>query len=202
MSRHEKRPVQDAMLDHDYDGIREFNNPAPGWLTTLFWASAVFAVAYMVWYGFNQGPSIDVAYLMESHDLERQWNDYYAHHPVAVPSAAELAAAATDPSVVELGRRQFQTSCSPCHGQAAQGLIGPNLTDDQWLHGGKMTEIYSTVVKGVPGKGMPPWGRSLSPEKTRSVVAWIRSAQGSSPPNAKAAEGTFVVPDPIGGRDP
>jgi cytochrome c oxidase cbb3-type subunit III len=191
------RPQTDVELDHDYDGIREFDNPAPGWLMLGFYVAIAFAVGYVLYYGFNRGPSMETAYLQESAALEKQWQEYYAKHPVTPPGGAELAAAARDPSQVELGKKQFQASCSPCHGAQAQGLIGPNLTDKHWLHGGHMIDIYTTVIKGVPSKGMPPWGRALSPDKLKGVVVYIRSLQGSNPAGGKQPEGNLVEPDPI-----
>lgn len=187
----------DELLDHSFDGIQELDNPAPGWLMALFYGSIIFAVGYTVYYGFNMGPSLDSEYLQESKTLEKDWADYYAKHPILPPTATELTAAAKDPLLVEAGKKQFAASCAACHGNNAQGLIGPNLTDNRWLHGGKMNEIYGTVVKGVAGKGMPPWGRAFTPEKLKGVVAYVRSLQGSNPSGAKAPEGTVVEPDPI-----
>jgi cytochrome c oxidase cbb3-type subunit 3 len=187
----------DDLLEHDFDGIQEYDNPVPGWMAALFYGTILFAGIYVVWYAFNMGPSIQTEYLVESKTLEKQWAEYYAKHPMVPPSAEELAAAVRDPAAIALGKKQFATSCAPCHGEQAGGLIGPNLTDDRWLHGGKMTEIYGTVVNGVAGKGMPPWGRALGPDKLKAVVAYIRSLQGSNPPNAKAPEGTQVTPEPI-----
>lgn len=187
----------DELLDHNYDGIQEYDNPIPGWLAAMLYGTIVAAVVYTFWYGFNMGPSIQTEYLLENKTLEKEWAAYYAKNPIVPPSTEELAAAAKDPALLALGKKTFETSCTPCHGPQAQGLIGPNLTDDHWLHGGKMTEIYATVVKGVAGKGMPPWGRALGPDKLKGVVAYVRTLQGSNPPNPKAPEGTKVVPDPI-----
>lgn len=187
----------DELLDHNYDGIQEYDNPIPGWLAAMLYGTIVAAVVYTLWYGFNMGPSIQTEYLLENKTLEKEWAAYYAKHPIVAPSTEELAAAAKDPALLALGKKQFDTSCTPCHGPQAQGLIGPNLTDEYWLHGGKMNEIYNTVVKGVAGKGMPPWGRALGPDKLKGVVAYVRTLQGSNPPNPKAPQGTLVVPDPI-----
>lgn len=187
----------DELLDHDYDGIREYNNPAPGWLMALFYGSIIFAVGYVLYYGLNLGPSIETAYLQENQILEKQWAEYYAKNPIVPPSTEELVAAAKDPSMLEAGQKQFAASCAACHGAQAQGLIGPNLTDRSWLYGGKMTDVYRTVVQGVAGKGMPPWGRALAPDKLKAVVAYVRTVQDTNPPGAKAPEGTAVEPEPL-----
>jgi cytochrome c oxidase cbb3-type subunit 3 len=102
--------------------------------------------------------------------------------------------------VLQAGGGRFQRSCTPCHGEKAQGLIGPNLTDDRWIHGGKVEQVFQTVAKGWPAKGMPPWGRALKPEELAALVSYIRSIQGSNPPNPRAPEGDPVVPEPIPGR--
>jgi cytochrome c oxidase cbb3-type subunit 3 len=197
MARSTPGPEQDRELEHDYDGIREFDNPAPGWLMLLLYGSIVFGVGYVLYYGFNYGPSKETEYLQESALLEKQWQEYYAKNPIVPPGTAELAEAARDPAQLEIGKKQYQSSCAACHGNAGQGLIGPNLTDSNWLHGGKMTDIYSTVVKGVPGKGMPPWGRAIAPDKLKATVAYVRTLHGTNPAGAKGPEGTRMEPEPL-----
>lgn len=187
----------DVVLEHDADGIQEYDNPSPPWLVYLFYGTIAFAFGYVIYYGFNLGPTAEDAYMQEGRKLELEWADYYAKNPIVPPSTEELVAAAKNPQMLEDGKGQFAKTCAACHGDEGQGLIGPNLTDDKWLHGGKMTEVYGTVVKGVSGKGMPPWGRALAPEKLTAVTAYIRSIQGTNPPNPKAPEGEAVVPEPI-----
>ncbi len=197
MSEKKTEGYADELLDHNYDGIQEYDNPAPGWLMATFYGSILFGIAYVIWYGFNLGPSIQTDYLLESKTLEAQWAAYYVKNPMVSPSTEELAAAAKDPAVLALGQKTFSASCSPCHGANAQGLIGPNLTDDQWIHGGKLTQIFATVTAGVAGKGMPPWGRALGPDKLKATVAYVRTLQGSTPASPKPPEGDKTAPDPI-----
>ncbi len=125
---------------------------------------------------------------------------YFAANPLVPPSSADLLAGAKNPAVLEMGRARFTRTCAPCHGERAQGLIGPNLTDDHWIHGGTVQQIFQTVAKGWPAKGMPPWGRALKPEELAALVSYIRSIQGSNPPNARPPEGEVAVPEPIPGR--
>lgn len=187
----------DVLLEHDADGIQEYDNPSPPWLIYLFYVTILFAFAYVVYYGFNRGPSAQDAFLQEGKELEAQWADYYAKNPIVPPSTEELVAAAKNPQMISDGKAQFAKTCAACHGDEGQGLIGPNLADDKWLHGGKMTEVYGTLIKGVAGKGMPPWGRALAPEKIAAVTAYVRTLQGTNPANPKAPEGKQVTPDPI-----
>ena len=125
---------------------------------------------------------------------------YFAANPLVPPSPAQMLAGAADPAVLEAGRARFTKTCAACHGERAQGLIGPNLTDDRWIHGGTVEQIFQSVAKGWPAKGMPPWGRALKPEELTALVSYVRSIQGSSPPNARAPEGERVVPEPIPGH--
>ena len=187
----------DVILDHECDGIQEYDNPIPRWMWGLFVATIAVSVVYVIFYGFNLGPSIQTEYLEESRGLEAQWAAYYADHPIVPPSTEELVAATQNPDLVQAGEAQFKRSCAPCHGERGEGLIGPNLTDAHWLHGGKLTEIYATVVSGVADKGMPPWGRALPPDKLEAVVAYVRRLQGSNPPGAKAPQGEAAEMDPI-----
>ena len=98
---------------------------------------------------------------------------------------------------VHLGAARFAKSCAPCHGERAQGLIGPNLTDDRWIHGGQVEQVFQSVAKGWPAKGMPPWGRAVPPEELSALVSYVRSLQGSNPPSPKAPEGDPVAPEPL-----
>ena len=122
---------------------------------------------------------------------------YYDANPIVPPSAQELLAGAVDPEVLALGETFFLKTCASCHGDQAQGLIGPNLTDDHWLHGGKVTEVFQAIVKGVPAKGMPPWGRAFAPEELTALAAYVRSLNGTKPPKARTPEGRKVAPEPL-----
>jgi mono/diheme cytochrome c family protein len=94
-----------------------------------------------------------------------------------------------DPSVIQTGQNTFNVNCTPCHGSNGAGIVGPNLTDDYWLHGALPEEIASTIMNGIPEKGMRAWKHELTPKQIGSLVAFIHSLKGSNPPNAKAPQG-------------
>ena len=98
------------------------------------------------------------------------------------------------PGVIESGRQVFVTNCVACHRADAGGQIGPNLTDDAWIHGGTMAEIRKSVDEGVLAKGMPPWGKVLRPEQVTAAAAYVYSLRGSNPPNPKPPEGVRITP--------
>ncbi|MCK6548778.1 c-type cytochrome [Myxococcota bacterium] len=188
---------QDQLLDFEADGIRKYDNPPPSWLMWILYGSIVFSVLYMAFYALSFGPGMDAEYQEELVRERALVQKYYADNPLVPPTADQLLAGALDPDVLSEAHARFQKSCASCHGEQAQGLIGPNLTDGQWLHGGKVTDIFQTIAAGVPAKGMPPWGRSLRPEELSALVSYIRSLHGTEPANAKPAEGAAVDPEPL-----
>ena len=94
--------------------------------------------------------------------------------------------AAKDGGARRAGASRFSRSCAPCHGEQAQGLIGPNLTDDRWIHGGSVEQIFQTVAKGWPAKGMPPWGRAMQPDELAALVSYVPQPAGLQPPEPAA----------------
>ena len=176
---------EDRLLEHSYDGIQEYDNPLPRWWVIIFWATIVFSVLYVVnvpVFGRGNGRIAD---------YEADMAAWKAAHPepTVESSAEELAALAQDKGVVSLGKQVFTTNCASCHRPDGGGLIGPNLTDDAWIHGGALLDIHKTVTEGVMAKGMPAWGKLLKPDQIDGVVAYVASLHGSNPPNPKAPEG-------------
>ncbi len=94
-----------------------------------------------------------------------------------------------DPAVIASGKLIFTRNCVLCHGDHAQGIVGPNLTDDYWLHGGKINDLFKTIKYGVLAKGMPTWEKQLSPKQISDVANYVKSLHGTNPPNAKSAAG-------------
>ncbi len=189
---------EDKVLHHDVDGIQEYDNPMPGWLMALLYGSITFAVLYIGFYALAFGPaSMSAEYRADQVVAKAETQAYFAAHPIVPPTTQVLLAGALDPAVLEQGRARFAKTCAACHGDHAQGLIGPNLTDNQWINGGLVTQIFTTLAKGVPAKGMPPWGRAFPPAELAALVAYVRSLQGSLPANPKPAEGVVVEPEPL-----
>lgn len=188
---------EDKIL-HEMDGIREYDNPMPGWLMAIWWGSLIFGAAYLIFYALSFGEgSMEAEYRGETQKALAAVQAHFDANPLVAPSAAELLAGAANPAVVQAGAARFARTCAACHGVRAQGLIGPNLTDDRWIHGGSVEQIFQTIAKGWPPKGMPPWGRVLKPDEIASLVSYIRSIQGSNPPDARPPEGDVFAAQPI-----
>ena len=184
----------DDKVLHELDGIKEYDNPMPGWLMAIWWGSLIFSAAYLMFYALNFGEgTMDAEYRQETQVAVASVQAYFDAHPLVPPKPAELLAGAKNPAVIDAGASRFARSCAPCHGERAQGLIGPNLTDDRWLHGGSVEQIFQTVAKGWPSKGMPPWGKVLKPEQLAQVVAYVSTLHGTNPANPKAPQGDLIA---------
>jgi cytochrome c oxidase cbb3-type subunit 3 len=190
---------EDKVL-HELDGIKEYDNPMPGWLMAIWWGSLVFSGAYLIFYALSFGEgTMEAEYRQQREQTVTAVQAHFDANPIVPPAPADLLAGAGDQAVVEAGAARFTRSCAACHGERAQGLIGPNLTDEHWLHGGSVEQIFQTVAKGWPSKGMPPWGRALSRDELAAVVSYVRSVQGSNPPSARPPEGERFVAERIPG---
>ena len=184
-------PNQDVVIEgHNYDGIREYDNPMPGWWLGIFWAAVIFAPIYILGvhvFGFINTYEDDLA------SGQSELQEIRAAHEAANPSftadESTIQAYVADEVHTEAGATIFATNCAPCHGAAGQGLIGPNLTDRYWIHGGANTDLFRVITDGVIEKGMTPWGSILSPEQRAQVIAFIRSIAGSEPDGAKEPQG-------------
>ena len=182
-------PKEDRLLDHEYDGIQEYDNPMPRWWIWLFWATIVFAVLY--WFnvpGIGSGRGRIANYEREMAAAQEKFGSR-APAPGAGPTGADLVAFSKDPAKLERGKAVFTTNCVPCHRADGGGVIGPNLTDDFWIHGGKPVQILQTITAGVLDKGMPAWGATLKPDDLPAVAAYVMSLHGTHPPAPKEPQG-------------
>jgi len=183
---------QDHLLEHSYDGIQEFDNPMPRWWVYLFWATIIFSILYILnvpGFGIGKGRIADYDKAMAA--AAAAGAKRKAAQPAGA-SAEQLAAMTKDASVLALGKQVFGQNCAACHRADAGGQIGPNLTDDYWLHGGALDQIHKTVTDGVLEKGMPPWSKVLKPNQLDAVVAYVYTLRGTNPPNPKAPQGDQV----------
>jgi cytochrome c oxidase cbb3-type subunit 3 len=160
---------------HVYDDIHEEDNQLPNWWLAILFGSIVFSFGY--WFVFHttkQLPSPPEAYRAE---LDAMKQARAAANPMGDEALADLA---EDPAVVAAGKDVFLGTCASCHGQQANGLVGPNLTDKYWIHGATPGDLAKAIDTGFPDKGMPPWGPILGPDKVRKVVAYVLSVRNTN----------------------
>ena len=171
--------------NHDFDGIQEYDNDLPPWWKYMFYVSIVFAVGYMLHYHvFRTG-----ALQAEEYEMEMEYAAILAAKNADDPNAVTNYEVLTDAAALESGKSVYMTNCAACHGPEGQGTVGPNLTDEYWLHGGDVNDIFKTVKFGVPAKGMVPWQGKLTKDQMLEVSSYILSLQGTNPPNAKEPQG-------------
>ena len=182
------------VLEHEYDGILEYDNPMPAWWKNMFWGSFVFSLGYLFWFHLGgNGVSVQAAYDADVAEAQARAAEAALGQEVSEDGLQQLMA---DAGSMEDAGAKFAASCAPCHADKGQGLIGPNLTDAHWIHGsGNLMEIYDVVAKGVPDKGMPPWERQLTPEDLKKIVAFVGAMRGTNVPG-KAPEGNPAAPSP------
>jgi cytochrome c oxidase cbb3-type subunit 3 len=175
---------------HEYDGIQEYDNPMPGWWSWLFILTVVFAVFYILGiHVFDFIPTYEEDLEAAQEELTAIRAAYIEENPVEVFDEARISEYVGAEEHIAAGSEQFMTYCLPCHGDKGQGLIGPNLTDNYWIHGNDNEDLYNVITNGVVEKGMAPWANVLSPEQRAQVVAFIRSLAGTNPPGAKDPQG-------------
>jgi cytochrome c oxidase cbb3-type subunit 3 len=185
------KPTRDEVLDHEADGIREFDNELPRWWLYGFYFTIVFASVYMVNYHVLPTPLFGKKGMVAEYEAEMQAaGREAAAHPV---TALAVTAALTDTADLDAGRKIFEGTrnlCFSCHRADLGGMIGPNLTDDYWLHGCSAGELVANVKSGFPAKGMLPFGSGakLSDQQTLQVVSYVLSKRGTNPPNPKALD--------------
>lgn len=175
------------LLNHNYDGIQELDHPLPKWWLVTFYLTIIFSAIYVGYYHFGSG-------ILQEQELESDLAEIKSRAPAPTSSddlAAKSLAMATDPSAIAAGKASYLAKCAACHGNLGEGGIGPNLTDNFWIHGsGDAAGIIKVVVDGVPEKGMPTWGPIIPPEETAQLTAFIATLKGTNPPKAKAPEGS------------
>ena len=177
----------DLLLDHDYDGIKELNNALPPWWKYGFYITVVVAVFYVLKFEvWHTGMNPTEEYIAEMSAAKVQTDAYLAS---AKENVDENSVIQLDASGAAAGKEIFAKTCVPCHLSEGQGIVGPNLTDDYWIHGGGIKDIFKTIKYGYPDKGMQSWQTTYSPVQMQQLATYIRTLKGTNPPNPKAPQG-------------
>jgi cytochrome c oxidase cbb3-type subunit 3 len=178
MNNNEKDPL---LLDHEYDGIHELDNKLPRWWVWLFWGCNIFAVFYLGYYHvFARGDLAVQGQMQSEYQAEMAIGNVIKAKAVAEFEAKMLTLQpSTDPAVLATGAEMFTKLCAPCHRADGGGLVGPNLTDDYWIHGSNFVDNLKTIWNGVPSKGMVTWRGVLKPSDIHAVGSYIYTLRGA-----------------------
>lgn len=181
----------DVMLDHDYDGIKELDNALPPWWKYGFYFTIVVAFVYLFMFhvsGAGKNPTQEYAAEMEKAKIEKE--AYEANNKDKIDESKVPMADATG---IANGQKIFEANCIACHLKGGAGSVGPNLTDDYWLHKGSLNDIYQSIKHGYPDKGMQSWAKNFSPKEISQLASYIKSLHGTNPPGAKAPQGDLFT---------
>ncbi len=179
---------EDILFEHEYDGIRELDNSLPPWWVWMFYLSIGFAIVYMTYYHFaGIGLSSTEQYEQEVEKAQAAVQAYLSRQADQIDE--NNVTPLTDDQALMLGKTIYETNCVACHGALGEGGVGPNLTDEYWLHGGGIQNIFKTIKYGVPEKGMISWKSQLRASDMQRVASYILTMEGTNPPNAKEPQG-------------
>ncbi|ANH81328.1 hypothetical protein A8C56_10330 [Niabella ginsenosidivorans] len=174
-------------VGHSYDGIRELDNPTPPWFSVAFIASILFGLGYLWRYHVaHAAPNQYEEYEIAVTKGNLRVAEYLKTKGDAVN---EQTVVMLDAAGIEAGKKLFVNNCTACHGNAGQGGVGPNLTDDYWLHGGAIGSVFHTIKFGVVEKGMMSWKDVFSAQQIAELASYIKSLHGTNPPGAKEPQG-------------
>jgi len=179
------------LLDHEADGIRELDNKLPRWWVWLFYLTIIFSAIYLTYYHVLGAGNLSAAEYRE----EMKVGD--AIKAVAISKFEASVATlepSKDPAAIARGKTAFLSKCAPCHRADAGGLVGPNLTDDYWIHGPDFSDNVRTIWNGVKEKGMLAWKeQGMKPSEVIDVASYIYTLRGTKPPNPKPPENLAPV---------
>jgi cytochrome c oxidase cbb3-type subunit 3 len=180
------------LMDHDYDGIKELDNNLPPWWVYLFYACIVFSAVYLVRFEIMGAPDQEAELKNEMAQAKIEVAEYMKTAPDLMDE--NTVTLLKDPADLAEGKAIFATNCVACHRADAGGQIGPNLTDDYWILGGGIKNVFHTLVNGGrDGKGMISWKGTLKPKEMQKVASYVLSLRGSNPKDPKAPDGDVWV---------
>lgn len=193
----DSRPIEEEAeidLDHNYDGIRELDNNLPPWWVWGFYITIGFAVVYLFRYHVSgSAPLSAEEYRIEMTQAAIDKEEYLKNAANLVDENSVTAL--TEESALKDGQALFMTNCAVCHAKDGGGGVGPNLVDQYWIHGGSISDVFSTIKYGVPAKGMIPWKDQLGASDMQKLASYILSIQGNPAENPKEAQGELYEPE-------
>ncbi|MCC6157517.1 MAG: c-type cytochrome [Deltaproteobacteria bacterium] len=186
------------LSDHSYDGIEEYDNPQPGWWNWLFIVTIVFSIGYWIFYHMGGGGKSELdTYAASVKADEEKKAEVAQGAPKTEMSEESIFAMTTDAALMAQTKDIYLGKCLACHGPDGGGLIGPNFTDDYWIHGAKLTDLVKVITEGVPAKGMIPWKGQLNDNEIMQLAAYIRTLRGTKAATPKEPQGDLWTIDGI-----
>jgi cytochrome c oxidase cbb3-type subunit III len=186
-------PDRDVLLDHGYDGIREYDNPMPGWWVWLFVGTIVFSFLYVLYYHVGIGPSIHARLEAEKAAYGEMIIDRFGQ---LTPDEQTIAMLMRDENVMNSMAGLYRGRCAQCHAANGSGGVGPNLTDDYYLRVRTLPDIARIISQGVVDRGMPAWEDQFSETQIVLLSAYVAQLRGTNPGRGTEAQGERIAPWP------
>lgn len=183
---------EEVMMDHEYDGIRELDNNLPPWWKYMFYATIIFGVIYLIRFHITgDGKLSHAEYLaqMEEAEIEKEEALANAGEQLTEENVTLLISEAD----ITAGAAIYKGNCATCHNASGGGGAGPNLTDEYWIHGGGIQNVFKTIKYGVPAKGMIAWQTQFNPSQMQQVASYVLSLQGSNPADGISPQGDIWI---------
>ncbi len=193
------KPVDDlgALLikEHNYDGIFELDNKAPAWFQFLFYVTILFSVIYMVNFHVLKKDNLMIdEYNQEMTSAQQEKETLMKSGGLINETNVTVL---DSPEDLKAGKEIYAVNCVSCHGNLGEGTVGPNLTDDYWIHGGGIKNVFATISNGVPAKGMITWKAQLNPKQIQQTASYVLTLYGTKPPNGKPPEGQIYKEESV-----
>lgn len=182
--------TEPKLTNHEYDGIREYDNPLPGWWVAMFWITTLFAFPYVVYYHGRAGRSVQDEYQGEVAEFA---NQLLATYGKLEPDSATIARFQTDAVAMAGMASLYRSKCAQCHRADGSGNVGPNLTDDRWINVKALPDVYQVITKGVIAKGMPTWQDQLTQTQRVLLAAYV-AGLSLHPVAGKEPQGEAIGP--------
>jgi cytochrome c oxidase cbb3-type subunit III len=179
------------MTDHNYDGIMELDNPPPAWFQFLFYFTIAFAVIYILNYHVISKANLSADEYMQEMSVANAQREELVRTGALINENNVVTL--TEKADLDKGKEIFSANCVSCHNVDGGGGVGPNLTDDNWIHGGGIVNVFKTIKYGVPAKGMITWQTQLNPKQIQQVASYVLTFKGTKPAAPKAPEGNIWV---------
>lgn len=191
-----------SLLEHEYDGIREFDNPTPGWWHAIFLLSVAFSIAYVAWYHVSP----------MSYSIEEKWQNQQVAEYARIfgeigdleGDEATILRMMSDERMMAIAQGTFVGNCAACHSKDGGGINGVNLTDDHYKSVKALPDIFDVIANGAANGAMPPWKNLISQNERVILTAYVASLRGTTPARPRGPEGEVIAPWPTaaGGSAP
>jgi cytochrome c oxidase cbb3-type subunit 3 len=181
---------KDIDLNHDYDGIRELDNSIPPWWLAAFIGCILFGAAYL--YRYHVAKSAPLQIEEYTIAVQKAVEEQQAYLKLTAGNVDESTVKLLDETGIAAGQALFKANCVACHAADGGGLVGPNLTDNYWLHGGDIRDVFKTIKYGWPDKGMKSWKEDFSPVQIAQLASYVESLKGTKPATPKEPQGTLI----------